>query len=323
MFPWRRRCPGVAIVPAYAVPAAPTAAQLAALTPADVTFGEGVRLVGYALESETAAPGETFAVTVCWEALAPMDTDYSVFVHLVGEGDLIVAQRDHYPGRGNAATSTWQPGQRILEQFVVQVPASARTPDTARLCLGLYDLSSGQRLPVRGAGLEADADQFCMGQVALPARVLDGVPNPMRADLDGRVALVGYSLDQVAAAPGESLDLTLYWEALADLDVNYSVFAQIIGDDGQIYAQMDGWPQQGDAPTATWRCGQRVVDPYVLTIHDDAPEGVYDLQVGMYDTDGHRLTLLGDTGYARDNRIPARPGAHREALTYGRTSHGE
>jgi 4-amino-4-deoxy-L-arabinose transferase-like glycosyltransferase len=300
--------PLAVIAPAYAVPAAPTAAETASLVPAEVTFGGGIRLAGYALEKDVAVPGEPLTLTLCWEALAPMETDYSLFVHLVGEGDLIVAQRDRYPGRGNAPTSSWQLGQRILEQVVLQVPETARTPQEAWLWVGFYDQASGKRLPVTGVAAAGEAgvaagDHAVLGQVALPARDVDGVPNPLHADLDGQVALVGYALDRVTAAPGESLELTLYWQALADVEANYSVFTQIIGADGRIWAQMDGWPQQGDAPTATWVNGQQVIDPYQLTIHEDTPPGVYDLQVGMYDAEGHRLTLLGETGYARDTRI--------------------
>jgi hypothetical protein len=132
--------------------------------------------------------------------------------------------------------------------------------------------------------------------------VVEGIPNPVHLNLEDRVALVGYDLDRTVAAPGESLALTLYWRALRDLDVNYSVFTQVIGEGDRIWAQQDGWPQGGDAPTATWRQGQLIRDGYELAISDEAPPGVYDLQVGMYNSDG-RLDLLGETGYVRDTRI--------------------
>jgi hypothetical protein len=65
---------------------------------------------------------------------------------------------------------------------------------------------------------------------------------------------------------------------------------------------MDGWPQQGASPTASWQKGQLVRDPYVLTVAADAPAGVYELEVGLYDADG-RLSLLGKGGFVQDNRI--------------------
>jgi hypothetical protein len=66
---------------------------------------------------------------------------------------------------------------------------------------------------------------------------------------------------------------------------------------------MDGWPQQGDAPTATWRKGQVVRDPYTLVVKEGTPPGVYDLHVGMYDSRGERLAVLGKEGYVQGAQI--------------------
>jgi len=38
-------------------------------------------------------------------------------------------------------------------------------------------------------------------------------------------------------------------------------------------------------------------------VADDAPSGVYDVEVGMYDAQATRLNLLGEGGHVQDTRI--------------------
>ena len=115
---------------------------------------------------------------------------------------------------------------------------------------------------------------------------------------------MGYDLDRAAAHPGEAFHLVLYWRSLKGVEQDYSVFTQVIGEGNRIWAQEDAWPQEGNAPTSTWRPGQIIEDRYELIIKDDAPAGVYDLQVGMYlSATGKRLKLLGEGGHVQDDRI--------------------
>ncbi len=292
------------IRPAYARPALLTPQDVPdSATDSGATYGDAVRLLAWQVDRTELVPGQDVALTLYWQCLAPMAEDYSVFVHLLVAHDLIIGQRDMYPGQGNYPTSLWSPGDIIADTYVVPVMEAALTPAEAQFEVGLYRLSDGTRLAVvdtEGAPL---GDNVRLGRLALPERVVDGIPNPMRQNLGDQVALVGYSLDRTSAAPGEAFHLTLHWEALRDLDTNYSVFTQVLGPNAYIPAQMDGWPLQGAAPTATWRKGQLVIDPYTLVVAADAPPGVYDLQVGMYDAQGRRLSLLGAGGFVRDDRI--------------------
>ena len=260
----------------------------------------------------TAAPGDALAVTLYWQAEESMSANYSVFIHLLaddgGEGlGRMVSQRDMYPGQGAFPTSLWQPGERIADTYILPIPPTTMTPSELYLAIGLYRVESGDRLVVADADGHAGGDHVRLGHIVLPPRIEDGIPNPVHIALDGgdgsRIALVGYELDRAAAAPGEALHLTLYWRALRDGQANYSVFTQVVGSQDNIWAQMDGWPLGGNAPTATWRRGQLVVDPYILTVREDAPPGIYDLQVGMYNAEGTRLTVLGAGGHAQDTRI--------------------
>ena len=131
-------------------------------------------------------------MTVVWQALTPIRDDYSVFVHLVNEEGLTIAQADTMPGGGLLPTSQWTPGQTRAERYAVTIPAAAYTPDRGRWVVGLYDHSTGQRLPVRLVSADpalaatADADSLRFGAAEVAARTGE-VPNRIMADFADNV----------------------------------------------------------------------------------------------------------------------------------------
>ena len=127
---------------------------------------------------------------------------------------------------------------------------------------------------------------------ALPPPPRDYVP--VEATLDDQVRLIGYRLDPSQAAhlaPGGSVELTLYWEALAPLERSYHVFTHLYRD-GEMWGQADSIPQCGLWPTLRWQPGEVVADRYRLTLRTDTPSGPIPLTVGMYTLpDGTRLPI--------------------------------
>ncbi len=297
--------PFAVIAPAYARPPLLTAAQEAAIPHRlDLTFGGQMELLGYRLDASEVRPGQGLAVTLYWRALKPMTQNYSVFVHLLTENELIVGQRDVYPGRGSFPTTQWQPGQAIADTYIVPVSPTTFSPSRVQVEVGLYQKETGQRLEVTDASGQALGDNVRFGQVLVRAEPKDGIANPVFFNLDHKIALVGYDLDRTSARPGETVHLTLYWQALQPMTVNYTVFAHIIGPNNSMHAQKDSWPQGGAAPTSGWHVGQRITDTYDLQIYQDTPPGAYDLEVGMYQSDTlQRLGVLGAGGELEDNRI--------------------
>jgi hypothetical protein len=271
--------PWLWIRPAYALPEPLTDEQVAAIpNPLRVDFTDSIgtmRLLGYDLEAQETEPGGQVAVTLYWEALAPADRDYTVFVHLVGEQNLLVAQRDTFPGLGLLSTARLEPGYRWADRYVIQVPETTYTPDVTQVEVGLYDPVSGERLPAT-----TGSDNVRFGQVAV--RPLQGeVPNPITINFGDSMALVGYDLDRRAAQPGEEIGLMLYWRGLQPMDLNYTVSTQLITPAQVKAAQHDSWPADGAVPTTIWEPGKLVEDNHTLVV-GDVPPGIYDVQVVVY-----------------------------------------
>ncbi|MBN1953667.1 MAG: glycosyltransferase family 39 protein [Anaerolineae bacterium] len=271
------------IAPAYALPAPLDAARGAAIPrPVDVRFGGLMRLLGYGLGAETARPGDAVEVTLYWEALAASERDTTVFVHLVGEGELLVAQRDTFPGLGLLSTTWLEPGFCWADRYVLTVPPTAFAPDVAQLAVGLYDYSTAARLPATAPDGTVLGDHVRLGEVAIQP-LAGEVPNPIAVDFDGQMALVGYDLDRRLLYAGETAMLTLYWRGTRAMAANYTVSAQLVDEMQHKAAQHDGWPLEGNAPTALWEPGVLIVDSIPLAVDAAAPPGVYDLRLAVYE----------------------------------------
>jgi 4-amino-4-deoxy-L-arabinose transferase-like glycosyltransferase len=293
--------PFLYIAPAYTRPATLTDAEIAAIPHRlDVAFGDRMRLLGYALEATETRPGGSVGLTLYWQSLAPMDRNWSAFVHLLDENDATVAQRDMYPGQGSYPTSLWPVGETVANRYLLQLDETAYAPSVAKLEVGLYDYlaPNQERLPT-----STGDDNLRFGHIAVAPNFGD-VPNPVRFNFGDRIALVGYEMDTRAVWAGETLTLTLYWEGLAEMDENYSIFAYIQGRDSEIWARTDNWPLKGDAPTAAWQVGQRVIDPYALTLDPNTPPDVYDVEIGIYlSATLERLRLITPDGRLVDDHL--------------------
>ncbi len=296
------------IAPAYARPPSLSETEIKNIPHRlDVNFGDKMMLLGYVAEEEEEVevkPGESLRVTVYWRSLARMERDWSVFVHLLGENDIMLAQRDTYPGLGNYPTSQWPVGEAISDTYTLALPDTVYAPDQAQFEVGLYDFSTKERLPARNPDGESLNDSARFHQIAVARRTRGEAPNALYFDFEGQIALVGYDLDRRAALAGETIRLSLYWLALADGTEDYTVFAHVLGEDDDLWAQKDSQPQGGASPTSTWHKGQIFTDEYELVIKPGTPPDVYDIEVGLYSaTTGARLRVLDQWGRVQDDRL--------------------
>lgn len=281
MFGVAALAPWLWIQPAYRPPlfTAPPAGE-------SVTFGDALRLVGYKVEETAVSPGSEVWVTLDWEVLAPMDRDWSVFVHL---NDPVlgrpIAQRDMYPGQGLLATRLLQPGQRIVTRYRLAVPPTAVAPADLQVAVGLYDFATCpacERLPITAAEqqiVESDAAQI--GNVALTA-VPGAYPNPTSVNFGNELELVGFELTPRRALPGETVTMVVYWQAQRPLSKNYTFFAQVVDADTTRWAAQDLPPESQPSPTSQWPVGVAQPVAMTLTLDAETPPDVYPIILGVY-----------------------------------------
>jgi len=120
--------------------------------------------------------------------------------------------------------------------------------------------------------------------VIVVAQEPDLLPVPADADdlqatfADEPITLVSYALQQNSSA----LELTLVWSAQDNASWPYTVFTHLLDSDGNIVAQQDNWPVQGQWPPSCWPAGSVVVDPIRIALPEGLPAGEYQLVVGLY-----------------------------------------
>ena len=90
------------------------------------------------------SPGDNLTVTLVWQATQPPPADWTVFVHLIGADGQMVAQQDGIPLFGTRPTSSWQPGEQLIDRYELTIAADAPA-QTAQLFVGMYDPVTGER----------------------------------------------------------------------------------------------------------------------------------------------------------------------------------
>jgi hypothetical protein len=316
--PWLRRLvlvglsglslltPWLVIQPALTQPPTVSPAEAAAtVSGPQLTFGGSARLLGVAPEQSSIAPGETLSVRACWEAVAPMAEDYTVFVHLVGRENARVAERHTYPGLGRFPSSLWPVGQAFCDVYRLPVATWAPAPALYDLAIGLYDAASGERLTARTAdGTEVGLPVTAQIRVAPETPAPPPQARPLDYQLGERIELVGYQLSGPVES-GIPLTVTLTWHAEAPPEGNYRVFVQLLGEAGEIVVQHDGPPRDGRYPTTAWQAGDVVPDAHVLAVPSPLPGGALRLVTGLYDPDTMvRLPAVGPQGPVPNDAIP-------------------
>lgn len=274
--------------------------------PADLRFGEAIHLIGYDVDRNRVLPGGEVAVTLCWEALAPLAEDYVYFVHLLGPNESIVGARNTHPGLSRYPTSRWTPGNVFCDVVRVSAEEWAPAPAVYGVEIGWYQPQSGERLPAYSSD-GAQIELVLLERVKVTPNTYPTVqvPNRLDADLDGQATLLGYQVDRQEIAPGEQVNITLYWTAQVPVAADYTVFVHLAAPSGPPHAQDDGQPQRGTYPTTFWDVGEVVVDPHAILIPGDLPPGDYPLVAGMYLLEtGARLRWLAEDGSARSDAVP-------------------
>ena len=137
----------------------------------DARYGGIASLYGFDLSAAAngvvqTTPGQRIALTLYWEALAPTNTSYTVFVHLADETGRPWGQQDAPPALGARPTTGWLTGEFVADQKQITVAGDVPA-GSYRLLVGLYGpdgkrleatsssgLSLGNAVPLPGVTVE-------------------------------------------------------------------------------------------------------------------------------------------------------------------------
>lgn len=279
------------------------------------TFGDK-RLALYTAETRNVkdVPRENFV------PLQVRNQDLDERLKLVGV-DLPV--REALPGDVIRVVTYWQAHDLTTVNLALQKPdgeivARASVP----LSVGAHERAQGdlQIPPDAVVGelqvvAQARLNSTLLGSVRVLPRdtpgstINDAVMQPRSEGFGKQIQLVGVSVPTQKFRAGETVPLTLFWQTDAPIPTSYTVFVHLLGTQNNpsqnnfLWGQVDRLPLDGKLPTTAWRPGQTIADPYRVQFQADAPRGVYQVEIGLYDATGTRLPLLDANGNAAGDAL--------------------
>jgi hypothetical protein len=131
-------------------------------------------------------------------------------------------------------------------------------------------------------GADQSISAVQVGSLPLLMTTTDRPTRPLDVRVGDDLRLQGYAIDRTSARPGETLLLTLWWQALAAPNDERSVLIHLLDRNGMKVAQADGAPARGARPTSQWHAGDTIIDTHQIALPADLPPGEYTLAFGMY-----------------------------------------
>jgi len=206
-------------------------------------------------------------------------------------------------------TDHWPVGQETTTYHVLPIPPSI-PPLTYTLTLGLYeqtesgprplDLLDDQSAP-QGHSLHLAIVRLTapLGIAGNPYQTTGGPsPLPQPAGLTDGLRLLGVALDRSTLAPGQSLFVTLHWQAtrspLPDLRPRLALMQR-----GQELAAAFSAPALGRYPTDRWQAGETVLEHRRLVVPPTAADGPADVILTL----GEAQLVLGQVEITAEEHV--------------------
>ncbi|PID87230.1 MAG: hypothetical protein CSB13_00405 [Chloroflexi bacterium] len=242
----------------------------------------------------------TLDLHLAWFTARPLTHNYNVSLRLLDATGHWLRQLDTQPGFGFLPSSVWSVGEWVPDWLAIRLPeldSTQRYP----LLVQLYDVAEpGAPVLTRRLGWLQTRDDAWVFQPSVPNYDLPEGVERETAVFGERIQLLGSKLTQ----DDTTVKITLYWQALAPIQADYTRFVHLLGSETghSPPAQDDSYPVYNSYPTSQWTTGEIVTDDVILNI-GDVSAGEYQLIVGFYDEALVRLTAVAADGSSLPHNV--------------------
>lgn len=274
------------VLPKYAAPKTVQPVELEEARESSIVYGDALELVAYKWSRAAVPPGQPVSLALYWRAVGESRPDLYVHLRLRDRFGTAFVEQEFWPAPGTT-TAVWNTNTIYVTRRELYIPPNA-APGTASLELVVQPGRAGDPLPAQQAGGEALSTaprigEILVGQVSTAEE--DELSPQIRhaAQLGEHIVLLGHDLTERQVAAGGTVEVTLYWKTQASLNANYTAFVHIVNGSGQLVAQQDNEPNNGQYPTSAWEPDAVVRDPYAIRLPGNLPPGEYTIYAGMYE----------------------------------------
>lgn len=253
----------------------------------------GLHLIGYERGGDKVATGESYYLTLWWQAIAdqpPLVTRLEV----IGADERTYALTETQPVHGTSPFQAWQTPQFLIDHVSPRIPSDLPAGNY-RLSLQVLDANQVKLIAVDLGPLAVESTERLF--------VLPDMTHQLAATFGNEIDLLAYELAPTAGPMRFSLSLA--WHARARPTGDYTVFVHLLDRDGSCCVwQWDDMPRQNQYPTSRWLADEVVIDTYEIVLPEGAVSGAYPIEVGLYIAEtGKRLQVVQPDESASDALI--------------------
>ena len=283
--------------------------------PANASFGDYVRLVGYAIDPPAIEPGGRAVISTTFQVLKTPPPGWNLFMHL--ESPTTSFNADHVPAEGTYPVSLWKPGDFVRDRYVFTTRPAADLEGYS-IRMGFWDRATGKRAPVQAAPplLVTGDGRLDLGTLEIKKKnvnvanfVSSAAPADATADVrfGDSLRLVSASIDRPVTKGGLKTTATYTFQALHDLGDRYELEVNL---DGPTRRPLFHKPVYGEYPMSKWTSGQYVRDPEDIVTLTRDPPGKYRVLLSVLDKQTHTPLPVSGKG------LPITDRTHVEAASY-------
>ena len=260
------------------------ARQMPAAQATTIRFGDQISLLGYTLApTETVRGGMTLHPILEWRAERTMTTRYVIAVQVIDTRGHVWANDEREPHDGKSPTNHWQVGKTIRDQSTLALPPTMPAGEY-QVAIALRDLD-GNAL---GDDTMLTTIQVEKNNASFTARDLR-IEQPLQVDMR-EMRLLGFVPPRATIAPGELLQVGVYWRARGKPQGDYLVAVQLRDASGKIAFEHASRPANDTYPTMQWEIGEVLLDWHDFNLPQNLAPGRYDIVVVLRD----RESVLGE-----------------------------
>ncbi|MEM7346038.1 MAG: hypothetical protein AAF485_17500, partial [Chloroflexota bacterium] len=253
------------------------------------------------LPEDVGEPGDRILLALLWQAGEYNYDNVSVAFDLVDAEDNRFRVGTSFTPSRQFNLPRWQENDTVLGQYWLDIPPDA-APGAATIDLHIINIgaySYDEVYPIDTLEILPSERHFT------PPDRLD---MPVNANFAEQAILIGVDCQAIQpdcqAAPGETVTLTLHWQAVAPFDKSYTIFTHLLADDETVLSNADHAPPK---PTQGWVPNEIITDIVTMTLPPDIAPGEYPIEIGLYDAEDpafERVPLTnGETRIILDQRL--------------------